>query len=515
MKKLKLPLFTLTMMLVVAACSNTDVVDKSESVPVKGDSADTEGVVENEEVDGKRTFTIDIKEEHWMLNDDLMFDAWTYNGTLPGEEIRVTEGDHVVMKFTNSLDVPTAVHLHGFPVPNEMDGVPGVTQNAIMPGEEFIYEYQADVPGTYWYHSHQNGSVQVDKGLYGLFIVEPKDQPAYDVDKVIAIDEWSLMMDSMNDIHGSAGVGHGGHGGHGGHMNHGDMNHGMSHADMMNMMYDTLVINGKATPAIEPVVVKEGNVVKLRFLNAGLFTQVVSIPGHSFKITHYDGQKVNEPEFLTDTAFRIAPAERFEVEIEMDQPGAWGIEIFAEENKKNLQGLVPLVYEGYEEESLVTSSYDQTFFDITSYGEARDIEIGEVTKEFDMLLGSEDGDETFTINGKQYPDPEVYEVEEGDVVKFTITNDTGVEHPMHLHGEFFYVISKDGKPITGSPIKKDTLNVRPDETYEIVFEAKNPGNWMFHCHEFHHANGGMVASVIYKGYEPNFELDPNVPNQPE
>ena len=132
-----------------------------------------------------------------------------------------------------------------------------------------------------------------------------------------------------------------------------------------------------------------------------------------------------------------------------------------------------------------------------------------------MILGTNDGGETFTINGRQFPDHEIYEIEEGDVVKFTITNETDVDHPMHLHGEFFYVLSRNGTPITGSPILKDTLNVRPDETYEIVFEAKNPGNWMFHCHEFHHASGGMVAEVIYKGFEPNFEVNPDIPNQPE
>lgn len=86
---------------------------------------------------------------------------------------------------------------------------------------------------------------------------------------------------------------------------------------------------------------------------------------------------------------------------------------------------------------------------------------------------------------------------------------------MHLHGQFFYVLSRNGEPIKGSPIVKDTLNVRPNETYEIVFKADNPGNWMFHCHELHHASGGMVSEVKYKGYAPVFTPDPNINNQPE
>lgn len=504
-KSIKVFIFATILLLVLAGCSNAVDHSSMNHSSTSGDKkADTV-----EEKEGKKIFSIEVKETHWMLNDELMFDAWTYNGTLPGQEIRVQEGDEVVLRVKNHLEVPTALHLHGFPVPNEMDGVPGVTQNAIMPGEEFVYEYSASVPGTYWYHSHQNGSEQVDKGLYGVFIVEPKDKKGYQVDEVIIIDEWSSMMAEMD------GMDHGG-------MNHGNMqgnSHGnpeeMPHNEMMNMMYDTMLINGKAEPSITPVTVKEGDTIKLRFLNAGLFTQVVSIPGHSFKITHYDGQEVNEPEVLSNTAFRIAPAERYEIEIEMNRPGAWGIEVYAEENRSNLSALVPIYYDGYEGESLVSNSY-LNFFDMTNYGEYIDVGIPKTfTKEYDMILGTNDGGETFTINNKQYPEHEMFEVEVGDVVKFTIQNDTEVDHPMHLHGEFFYVISKDGEPIKGSPILKDTLNVRPNETYEIVFDAKNPGIWMFHCHEFHHANGGMVAAIQYKGFTPNFEVDPNIPNQPE
>ncbi|TES45766.1 multicopper oxidase family protein [Halalkalibacterium halodurans] len=535
--------------LIIAGCSDESVdhsqMDMGEdSGQQEEQNQETEATTE----EGKKVFTLDVKETHWMFNDEVMMDAWTYNGTLPGEEIRVQQGDEVVLNVKNSLDVPTALHLHGFPVPNEMDGVPGVTQNAIMPGEEFTYEYQADIPGTYWYHSHQDGATQVDKGLYGVFIVEPENQESYDVDEAIVIDEFaSAGMDMEGMDHSNMDMGETDMEGmdHGNMdmgeadmegmdhanmdmsetemegMDHGSMDMGetdgggMSHSEQMNEMYDTMVINGKASPQIEAIEVEEGNKVKLRFVNAGLFTQVVSIPGHSYKITHYDGQPVNEPEVLTDTAFRIAPAERYDVEIEMDNPGAWGIQVFAEENQEKLNTFIPIVYNGFESEELQTTEEISSFFDLTTYGEAKEINLGDITKEYEMLLGTNDGGETFTINGKQYPEHEIYEVEEGDVVKFTIVNDTEFDHPMHLHGEFFNVISKDGEPIQGSPVSKDTLNVRPGETYEIVFEAKNPGNWMFHCHEFHHANGGMVSEVRYEGFEPAFTPDPDVPNKPE
>jgi FtsP/CotA-like multicopper oxidase with cupredoxin domain len=489
------------LIILIAGCSNDSVdhtaMGHGESPNEEQQNTDNKEKIEDE----KKVFNIDVKETHWMFNDEIMAAAWTYNGTLPGEEIRVKEGDTVVLKVKNSLDVPTALHLHGFPVPNEMDGVPGVTQNAIMPGEEFTYEYGADIPGTYWYHSHQDGATQVDKGLYGVFIIESADEEAYDVDKVIVVDEWASEGTDMSD------------------MDHGEMdmssNDDKGHAEDMNEMYDTMIINGKASPQIEAINVEEGNKVKLRFVNAGLYTQVVTIPGHSFKITHYDGQPVNNPANLNEAAFRIAPAERYEVEIEMDNPGAWGIQVFADKNKEGLNTVIPLVYEGFEGEKLQTTEKIASFLDITTYGETKEINIGNITKEYGMILGTDDGGETFTINGKQFPNHEVYEVEEGDVVKFTIVNDTDVDHPMHLHGEFFNVISKDGNPIEGSPVLKDTLNVRPGETYEIVFKAINPGKWMFHCHEFHHASGGMVAEVRYKNFKHAFTPNPDIPNKPE
>ncbi|SDZ35785.1 Multicopper oxidase with three cupredoxin domains (includes cell division protein FtsP and spore coat protein CotA) [Evansella caseinilytica] len=508
---------TVILALAVAGCSTDKDSLQSNQDSDQGENSQEDQSNEDKNKGEEKVINLEVQETHWMFNDNIMRDAWTYNGTLPGEEIRVQEGDTVILNVKNALDVPTALHLHGFPVPNEMDGVPGVTQNAIMPGEEFTYEYQANIPGTYWYHSHQDSATQVGNGLYGVFIVEPTDQESYDLDETLVIDEISSMeMMNMSEMgHGEMDMDDIDHGNMD-DMDHGEMNtDDISHNELMNKMYDTMIINGKASPQIEFIQVEEGNRVKLRFLNAGLFTQVVSIPGHSFKITHYDGQPVNEPDILNDTAFRIAPAERFEVEMQMDNPGAWGIQVFAEENQDKLNVLIPIIYHGFEGEELYTVDEASVFFDFTAYGESQALTIGDVTKEFDMILGTNDGGETFTINDKQFPNHEIYEVEEGDVVKYTIVNETEVDHPMHLHGEFFYVISKDGIPIQGSPVLKDTINVKPGEAYEILVAATNPGNWLFHCHELHHAGGGMVAEIQYKGFTPLFTPESEVSNQPE
>ncbi|GGK12757.1 hypothetical protein GCM10010965_02170 [Caldalkalibacillus thermarum] len=282
---LKATLITIGLIIVLVGCS-APVADDAEQVsdPAKEENRDDPIKEEN----GKVEIDLNATETQWMFNDELMADIWSYNGSLPGKEIRVREGDQVVVRFSNELDVPTAVHFHGVPVPNEMDGVPGVTQNAVMPGETFVYEFVADAPGTYWYHSHQDGANQVGKGLYGAFIVEPVDQPDYDLDQVIMIGEWSSMDMAHGDMEHSE-MEHGHHGnmdhhgmhdgeGHGdGHMEHHELDHDvnheqMSHDEMMKLMYDTLLINGKAGEAIEPIKVQEGDTVKLRFVNTGLFT---------------------------------------------------------------------------------------------------------------------------------------------------------------------------------------------------------------------------------------------------
>ncbi len=107
-------------------------------------------------------------------------------------------------------------------------------------------------------------------------------------------------------------------------------------------------------------------------------------------------------------------------------------------------------------------------------------------------------------------------MKQGDLVKVKLVNNSKEDnHPMHLHGHFFQLLSKNGEPIKGSPIVKDTLNIKPGEEYVIAFRADNHGNWMFHCHDLHHASAGMVTDVNYEGFKPDFTPDSEANNMPE
>lgn len=193
MKKLWLGTVLVGVIALSAACSNSmpghDISNMHTKKETNSNKEKLPLVTDTEVLSGKEIH-LTAKEALLQINDQIKLPVYTYNGSVPGAQIRVKQGDHVKIVFTNKLPEPTAIHWHGYPVPNNQDGVPGVTMNAIQPGETFTYEFTATVPGTYWYHSHQKSAEQVDKGLYGTLIVEPKEEEKVDRDYTLVFDEW-------------------------------------------------------------------------------------------------------------------------------------------------------------------------------------------------------------------------------------------------------------------------------------------------------------------------------------
>lgn len=519
----------LTATLVLAACSNSNQTAMPGHDMSKMDSAST---AEHEnlkqmsasldpqfEILTGNTFTLTAQESMLMLDDNTMKTAWTYNGTVPGPQLRVKQGETIKVVLNNELPEPVTIHWHGLPVPNNMDGIPGITQNAVKPKESFTYEFKVDVPGTYWYHSHQNGVNQVDKGLYGSIVVEPKDAEPVDKDFTLVLDEW-MEDDSMAEMHNGGGS-HSGHSQSTDSSEHANMDmSGMSDAEMMPLMYTIFSANGKTGSAIQPLIVKKGEKVRIRLINAGYLSHKMHLPGHSFTIVSTDGQPIHNPPETQDQLLNIAPGERYDVVFVADHPGKWLLdEHSTNPGAKSLA--IPIVYEGEEHASVKSESMDLPVVDITKYGEAAKGTFSlndqyDVTYSMDLNTDMSHGGMTFTINGKTYPDTPPLDVKEGDLVKVKMVNRSPEDiHPMHLHGHFFQVLSMDGQPISGSPLVKDTLNILPGEEYVVAFKADNPGNWMFHCHDLGHAAKGMMSEVKYDGFKPDFTIDPTVNNMPE
>lgn len=469
------------------------------------------------------TFTLTAKESMLHLDDNTMKTAWTYNGTVPGPQLRVKQGETVKILLQNQLPEPVTIHWHGLPVPNNMDGIPGVTQNAVKPGESFTYQFKVDVPGTYWYHSHQNGVVQVDKGLYGSLVVEPKEQQSVDKDFTLVVDEW-LKDDSM------AGMSHGGgHAGmsmsttssdHSSMMNSNSSEMPMSDAEMMPLMYTIFSANGKTGSAITPLMIKQGEKVRIRLINAGFLSHRLYLQGHEYKIVSTDGQPINNPPLVSGQLLNIAPGERYDIEFVANNPGSWLLEERSS-NPGAASLTVPILYEGYEATKPKAEKGDLPLIDITKYGEAAKSDFSlddsyDIEYTMDLNTEMKSGEMTFTINGKTYPDTPPLQVKKGDLVKVKLVNKSPKDlHPMHLHGHFFQVLSKNGQPVSGSPLVKDTLNLLPGEEFVVAFIADNPGEWMFHCHDLGHAAQGMMSEVKYEGFQRDFVVDPTVNNKPE
>lgn len=445
--------------------------------------------------------------------------VWSYNNTVPGPQIRVKKGEDVRITLNNTLDVPTSIHWHGVPVPNSMDGIPGVTQNAVQPGESFVYEFKADVPGTYWYHSHQDSVNQLDMGLYGSFIVEDPSEQS-DRDFTLVLDEW-MSSGTMNMSTASTEEDMPG-------MDHSQMEMDESKQSSTKTleghdmsMYDLYTINGKAGSGVDPLVVKEGDKVRIRLINAGFISHQLHLHGHEFKVLTTDGQPVQNPAVIKEQLITIAPGERYDIEFEANNPGQWFLEEhgddFASTNMK-----IKINYEGQNSSSDKPNQKEQLpSFDATTYGEASKTKftLEQIYDlDYSMNLGTEqqDGEAIYTINDKVFPETESLSVKTGDTVKVRLINDSqSDDHPMHLHGHFFQVLSKNGKPVTGSTLIKDTINLKPGEEVVVAFEADNPGNWMFHCHDLHHASAGMVTELNYTDYTSTFVNDPNAGNKPE
>ncbi len=258
-----------------------------------------------------REFTLVAREADLELAPGTTVRAWTYNGTVPGPELRVTEGDQVRITLRNELPVPTSAHWHGIDVPIAMDGVPGLTQQAVPPGGTFVYEFVATNPGTRWYHSHQDAEVQVPLGLFGPVIVEPSTPEAvrYDREYTFALSEWDLDLTPA--------------------VARGDASLPLPRSDVplsKQLDYDLFLVNGKATASLPPVAVAPGERVRLRLINAGNLIHTIYGRGRPLKVVATDGNPVPPGLVLPDDAATLGPSERVDLELNGTDSGGWTFE---------------------------------------------------------------------------------------------------------------------------------------------------------------------------------------------
>lgn len=249
----------------------------------------------------KREFEMTIEDTRIVLVGKRDFHTFAFNGQVPAPLIHVKEGDDVTVNVTNMTTLPHTIHWHGMLQHGtwQNDGVPHATQHAIEPGDTFTYKFTAGPSGTMWYHCHVNVNEHVTmRGMWGPFIVEPKDP--LPIEKRVTKEYIMMFSDWVSSWANKPGEG-----------------------GIPGDVFDYYTINGKSFPETQPIRVKKGDVIRLRLIGAGDHVHAIHTHGHISQIVFKDGFPLANP-IKGDTVL-IGPGERYDVFIEMDNPGLWMI----------------------------------------------------------------------------------------------------------------------------------------------------------------------------------------------
>ena len=401
-----------------------------------------------------------------------------YNQMIPGPVLHLPQGRESVIQFHNALDESSSVHWHGLRIDNAMDGVPGMTQDAVEPGETFEYRLVPPDAGTYWYHTHQRSWAQLALGLAGVLIVDEDEPPFVDQDLVFAIDDWRLD-DAMQMDTRSLGSLH-------------DWSHG-------GRMGNVITVNGETETRFP---VASGERVRMRLINiANARTMNLLFNEPEISVIAIDGQPV-KPFAVEEGRIQLAPGQRVDLIIDMTADpghrslvelvvGEYAYEVasfeFAATAKRGQlpdtpialppnpldqtvlpESLmhVPLLMEGGAMGTMRSATF-----------EGQEMEIRELVKHRKI----------WAINGiAGMPEEPLFRVKRGTAISLDVDNDNRWPHAMHIHGHHFI---HDKSPEHW----RDTVLFSRGEKGSMAFVADNPGKWLIHCHMVEHMAGGMAT----------------------
>jgi FtsP/CotA-like multicopper oxidase with cupredoxin domain len=412
----------------------------------------------------KRFYKLTASEFDWKISDQKTIKAWGFNKSVPGPTIKAKKGDELAIKVKNSLREETVVHWHGIRLPSVMDGTDSV-QKPIQPGEEFEYRFVVPDSGTFWYHSHQNETEQMEKGMYGALIVEDNDDPVVDADRVLMIDD--MKLDANNEFK------------KGGFVERWKERHD-------GRQGDTVFINGKENPVIT---MHAGQIERWRIINSCSARYVrLFFQGKPFRIIATDGGLIERPQLQTEVL--IIPGERMDL----------AVGPFAERESFLIQSLPynRMTFVKTKTEQLATVNVGITKPSIASIPpHLRMIEPlapqdAQVTRKVNFSVGlSWKHGIDFLVNGRIHDDDQPVNV--GELQVWEISNTSLMDHPFHLHGFFFQVIEENGNTPDYNAWK-DSYNLKPKSTIKIAWRPDNrPGQWMYHCHILEHHEAGMMS----------------------
>ncbi len=305
------------------------------------------GAPADEEVPYK-TFDLDLRIVRHSPLPGVEVHTLAFNGRVPGPTIRVNEGDWVKVRFKNRTELLHTIHWHGLDVPYTMDGVPWVTQNPVMPGQTFIYRFQARPPGTRFYHCHFGTLLHMQSGMFGAFIIEREDDPIrrrfpYTRDYVLILTSWDInfMREEMNAMlrrmkermllmrlgkldPQTQGV----------FRTYGEFQRALETGyippyttarlageGLATLDFNFFAINGRCYPATEPLYIRTGEWIRIRLINTGQLEHYMHLHGHQFYIVAEDGNDLPEP--VEHNTVRVSPGKTADIVVYGNNPGYW------------------------------------------------------------------------------------------------------------------------------------------------------------------------------------------------
>ncbi len=397
---------------------------------------------------------------------------WTYNGTVPGPLIRAKRGDRVIVHLRNSLPEATTIHWHGMRVPNAMDGSPMV-QAPVNRGSTFDYSFVVQDAGTFWYHPHLDSSAQVGYGLYGALVVEDATEPPLGDELVLMLSDVSLNDDGTlrpgNDL-GWFG-------------------------DYFGREGTTLLVNGKVRPKLR---MRAGVPQRWRLIDASRAKYHRFVAG-GVGLTRVAGDFGLSAVPVAVERVDLTPGEREEVVAVADAPPGTSIVSMSQDPDRVHSGVPEADAPLFDID--VTSDAPASGFALpTAFGNVQPIDVSNASTRaisFDEVVVNDAG--ALGINGKSstnMADMTTVHVRVGATEVWTVTNNTSQDHPFHMHGFPFQVLSLGGSPPAALEWR-DTVNVVAKSTlqFAVTFDDR-PGMWMFHCHILDHADMGMMAMLV-------------------
>jgi FtsP/CotA-like multicopper oxidase with cupredoxin domain len=398
-------------------------------------------------------------------------DGWryAYNGSNPGPTIRATRGDTVEVELINRLGAGTTIHWHGLKVPFEMDGV-AWRGEAVGDGARSLYRFQVQQAGTFWYHPHFNTDRQVDGGLYGALIVEDPDEPRADQDLTLIFDvEAEFDPRAPRHDHGHSDA----------PGDQADATPRAAHGH--GRLRPRWRVNGAPAPLQQPL--PGGQVVRARLINASN-AAYLALRWPDMRVIALDQGLLSAP--ISPERLVLGPGDRAEVEWRV---GAEGFALLTDPWSLNggaaLGEPTPLVQVQVAQPAPAPPSLAWP-----DAPRAPSADPGHT----DVLYSLQGSDRSgaWLINGERFPDITIAEVPFDQELVLEVRNLSPTEHPFHLHGLTFELLSRNGEPPPLQQIE-DTINLGIRDTVRLLVRADNPGDWMTHCHILPHAEDGMMT----------------------